>query len=129
MKISILIARILLGLIFFVFGLNHLVPFLHEPKMPPSDAATYAMLLMNHHVMTFVGLLMVIAGLLLLLGRFVPIALVILGPIIVNILMFHFLFHHGGPGPALLSTVLEVFLIFAYRRSFRGIFDAVPQVS
>ena len=124
MRIFTLIARIVLGLIFFVFGLNHLVHFLHEPPMPASDAATYGQLLITHHVMTFVGFLMVLAGLLLLAGRYVPVALVILGPILVNILMFHILFGHPGLPLAAVCTVLEVSLIVAYWRNFRGVFEA-----
>ena len=85
MKIAILIARILLGLLFLVFGANGILHFIPNPPMPPSDATTFATLLMTSHYMTFVGLLMVIAGLLLLVGRYVPLALVILGPILVNI--------------------------------------------
>ncbi len=129
MKIAILISRILLGLVFFVFGLNNI---LHFMKMtpPPGDAGTFLGLLMAHNFMTFVGLLMVIAGLLLLVGRYVPLALVLLGPILVNILLFHILFAGGaGIGPGLVCTILEVFLIWAYRLSFRGLFDASPEVS
>jgi uncharacterized membrane protein YphA (DoxX/SURF4 family) len=128
-KIAILISRILLGLVFFVFGLNNI---LHFMKMtpPPGDAGTFLGLLMAHNFMTFVGLLMVIAGLLLLVGRYVPLALVLLGPILVNILLFHILFAGGaGIGPGLVCTILEVFLIWAYRLSFRGLFDASPEVS
>jgi putative oxidoreductase len=129
MKIAVLIARILLGLLFFVFGLNGVLHFMKTPPMPPSDATTFATILMNSGYMTFVSLLMVVAGLLLLVGRFVPLALVILGPIIVNILCFHFLLAHGGAIPGLIATVLELFLIWAYRLSFRGLFDAAPEVS
>jgi len=129
LKIAILIARILLGLLFFVFGLNGVLQFMPTPPMPPSDAATFATLLATSHYMAFVSLLMVVAGLLLLVGRFVPLALVILGPILVNILLFHFLLMHGGAAPGLVATVLELFLIWAYRLSFRGLFDAAPEVS
>jgi putative oxidoreductase len=129
MKIAILIARLLLGLLFFVFGLNSILGnFLHLP-MPPGDAATFLGLLYASKYMTFVALLQVIAGLLLLVGRYVPLALVILGPIIVNILCFHFLIAHAGAAPGLVALVLEVFLIWAYRLSFRGLFDAAPEVS
>jgi putative oxidoreductase len=129
MKIAILIARILLGLLFLVFGLNGILHFMKTPPMPPSDAATFATILMNSGYMAFVSVLMVIAGLLLLVGRYVPLALVILGPILVNILCFHFLLAHGGAAPGLIATVLELFLIWAYRLSFRGLFDAAPEVS
>ena len=86
MKIAVLIARILLGLMFLVFGSNDFLHFI-PMQPPPGDAGTYLGILVSHNVMSFVGLLMVIAGLLLLVGRFVPLALVILGPILVNILL------------------------------------------
>ena len=128
MKIAILIARILLGLMFFVFGLNNI---LHFMKMTPptGDAGTYMGILVAHNIMTFVGLLMVIAGVLLLVGRYVPLGLVLLGPILVNILLYHALLEPHGAAPAIIGTVLELFLIWAYRLSFRGLFDAAPEVS
>ncbi len=127
MKIATLIARVLLGAVFLFFGLNNILFFLHMP-MPTGDAGTFAGLLVATKYMTFVALLQVIAGVLLLVGRFVPLALVILGPILVNILLFHFLIAHGGAAPGLLATVLELYLIFVYRLSFRGLFDAAPEI-
>ena len=129
MKIAILVTRILLGLMFFVFGLNNILHFIPMPAMPPSDGVTFSTLLMTHGYMSFVGVLMTIAGLLLLVGRYIPIALVILGPIIVNILLYHVLFHQPGIAAGLVATLLELFLIGAYRLSFRGLFDAAPEVS
>ena len=129
MKIAVLIARILLGLIFLLFGAND---FLHFIPMapPPGDAGTFLGLLMTHNFMNFVGLLTVIAGMLLLVGLYVPLALVLLGPILVNILLFHLLFTGGaGIAPGLISAILELFLIWNYRFSFRGLFDAAPEVS
>jgi uncharacterized membrane protein YphA (DoxX/SURF4 family) len=128
MKIAILIARILLGLAFFAAGLMNILKLAKMGAMPP-DAAAFATLLATHNYMTFVALLMVIGGLLLLVGRFVPLGLVLLGPILVNILLFHILFQAPGVAPGMVLTVLEIFLIWAYRLSFRGLFDAAPEVS
>jgi len=124
MKIAVIIARVLLGLLFLVSGLNGILHFLPAPPMPPSDATTFANLLMASKYMTFVSVLMVIGSLLLLVGKYVPLGLTLLGPIIVNILLFHFTLMHGGAAAGLVAAVLEIFLIVAYRRSFRGIFDA-----
>jgi putative oxidoreductase len=123
----ILVARILLGLVFFVFGLNGILNFM-KGELPPGDAGVYAGILMAHGFMKFIGVLEVIAGLLLLVGRYVPLGLVILGPILVNILLFHLLLMPKGIAPGIVVTVLEVFLIWAYRFSFRGLFDAAPEV-
>jgi putative oxidoreductase len=126
----ILVCRILLGLIFFVFGLNGILHFM-SGALPPGDAGIYIAMLVSHKVVTFVSLCEIIAGLLLLVGRYVPLGLTILGPIIVNILLFHILIETPPVIkemiPGVLVTALEVFLIFAYRRSFRGLFDANPE--
>jgi len=123
MKIAVLIARILLGLVFLVFGLNAFFHFIPTPP-PPGDAGALAMLMYKHGWFVFHGILYTIAGLLLLIGRYVPVALVILGPILVNILVFHITFAPSGIGPGLVCTLLELFLIYAYWPAFAGIFSA-----
>jgi putative oxidoreductase len=123
MKIAVIIARILLGLVFFVFGLNFY--FLFIPQQPlPGDAGTISSLMFVHRWFHFYGLLYVVAGVLLLVGRYVPFALVLLGPILVNILLFHLTLAPSGIGMGLVCTVLEAFLIYAYWPAFRGIFTA-----
>lgn len=126
----ILVSRILLGFIFFFFGMNGILQFMKAP-LPAGDAGTYLGILFTHKVVTFVSLCEIVAGLLLMVGRFVPLALTILGPIIVNILLYHILiltpFSLAAMIPALIVTILEIVLIFQYRLSFRGLFDANPE--
>ena len=129
MKIVVLIARILLGLLFLVFGLNGILHFIPQPPMPPSDATTFATILMTHKYMTFVAVLQVIGGLLVLVGRFVPLGLTILAPILVNILLFHFLLMPQGVAIGLICTVLEIFLIFEYRAAFLKLLHPDPRNS
>src|SRR5258708_32540864 len=88
MKIASLIARLLLGLIFLVFGLNG---FLHFIPMPPPKglAAQFGGAIFVSHYWVVIFGLQVIGGVLLLVNRFVPLALVLLGPVIVNIFFFH----------------------------------------
>jgi len=121
MKIAVLIARILLGLIFVVFGLNIYFNFIPSPPMS-GDVGTLTGLMFKHRWFTFYGILYIVGGLLLLIGRFVPIGLVLLGPIIVNVLLFHLTFNPSGIGPGVLVTVLEIFLIYAYREHFKALF-------
>ena len=117
-----------LGLIFFIFGLNGLLHFLPAPPMPASDATTWITIMMTHHWSAFVAVLQVIAGLLLMVNRFVPLALAILAPILVNILLFHLLLMSGaGIGIGLLCTVLEVILLLVYRRNFYSLFAMNPE--
>jgi uncharacterized membrane protein YphA (DoxX/SURF4 family) len=121
MKIAVLIARILLGLVFLVYGLNYFFHFIPMPPIP-GDAGVLATLLYTHGWLLFHGVLYVIAAVLLLVGRYVPVALVILGPFLVNILVFHITLAPSGIGPGLVCAVLEVFLIWAYWPAFRAIF-------
>jgi uncharacterized membrane protein YphA (DoxX/SURF4 family) len=125
MKIAVIIARILLGLVFLVYGLNDFFHFIPMPPIP-GDAGVLVTILYTHGWLIFHGLLYVIAGVLLLVGRYVPVALVILGPIIVNILVFHLTLFPAGIGPGLVCAVLEIFLIYAYWPAFQGIF--VPRM-
>jgi putative oxidoreductase len=127
MKIAVVIARVLLGLVFLFFGLNNLFHFLPNPPIP-GDAGTISTIMFTHGWITFHGLLYVIAGILLLVGRYVPVALVILGPILVNILLFHFTLMPAGFLPGVVCAVLEIFLIYAYWPAFRGIFTAKMEV-
>jgi putative oxidoreductase len=121
MKIAVLVARILLGLTFLVFGLNGFLNFLHMP-MPPGPAGQYMGVLFMSHYLHAVFLVEVVGGALLLSGQFIPLALVLLGPVIFNILLFHtFLFPAGFP-PALLATLLWFIVFFGVRRAFAGIF-------
>jgi uncharacterized membrane protein YphA (DoxX/SURF4 family) len=86
MRIATIVARILLGLMFLVFGLNGFLHFL-PMKMPPGTAGQYFLLLFITHYVLVVSFFQVLGGLLLLLNRYVALALVILGPILVNILI------------------------------------------
>jgi uncharacterized membrane protein YphA (DoxX/SURF4 family) len=127
MKIAVVIARIVLGLPFLIFGLNNFFHFI--PMQPiPGDAGTLVMIMYTHGWLVFHGILYVVAGLLLVVGRYVPVALVVLGSIIVNILVFHLTLAPSGIGPGLVCAVLEVFLIWAYWPAFRGIFTSKMEV-
>src|SRR5260370_8831049 len=121
MKIATLIARILLGLLFLVFGLNG---FLHFIPMapPPGLAGQYMGALFFSHYLVAVFLLQTIGGALLLANRFVPLALVLLGPVLVNILLFHALMAPEGLPMALFATVLCAILFYSVRRAFAGVF-------
>lgn len=128
MKYAILIARLLLGVIFLFFGANSILHFL-PMHTPPGDAGLFLSLLATHKYVPLLGLIEVAAGILLLVGRFVPLALTLLGPIVVNIFLFHLLFAdvRNMLPFAVLVVLLELFLIFAYRLAFRGIFSAGPE--
>ncbi len=124
MKIVVLIARILLGLVFVVFGLNGFLNFIPQPPIPPSDMLTFITVMGRSHYMMPVFTVQVIGGALLLIGRFVPLALALLGPVIVNILITHIVFQPAGLPPGAIAAVLWLVLFFAYRKYFASIFTA-----
>jgi len=127
MKIVVLISRILLGLPFVVFGANGLHPFLPMPPPPPGLAGQYVGALFQSHYALVPFSVQLIGGILLLVGRYVPLALAILGPVIVNILCFHIFLLSTGIGLAIIVAILWFFLFFYYRRSFAGLFEARPE--
>jgi putative oxidoreductase len=95
-EIATLIARILLGLMFLVFGLNLFLNFL--PAVFPSGlAGQFLTVLIQSHYVLFIGAIQVASGVLLLVNRYVPLALTMLGPVIVNILLYHLLMARGRP--------------------------------
>lgn len=128
MKIAALVVRLLLGLVFLVFGLNKIVPFI-PATLPPGDAGAWAVLMVHHHWFAAVGVFESVGGLLLLSGRFVPLGLAVLAPVCVNILLFSFLLAPAGLAPGLIAAVMELFLLYAYRGYFQQLLVARAQVS
>ncbi|MBV8968880.1 MAG: hypothetical protein JO331_07445 [Verrucomicrobia bacterium] len=122
MKILFIIARFLLGLIFLVFGLNGFLHFI-PMSLPEGVAGQFFGALFASHYLVFIFLLQLIGGLLLLIGRYVPLALTLLGPVIVNILLFHLLMASSGLGLALVVMVLWAVVASQNWSAFRGLFQ------
>jgi putative oxidoreductase len=127
MKIAVLISRILLGLVFVVFGLNGFLNFLHAP-MPSGAAGQYMAALASTHYIHVIFLVQLVGGLLLLSGQWIPLALVLLGPVIVNILLFHATMQPSGLPPGVLAAILWFIIFFGVRRAFAGIFAQKVQI-
>ena len=126
MKIVTIIARVLLGLIFVVFGSNAFLNFIPMPPPPPGLAGDYTKVFLASGYVYFIGGFQLIGGLLLLIARFVPLGLTILGAIIVNIWLFHILMapEPAAMVPAFVVSILELFLVWRYRDAFAGILRA-----
>lgn len=123
MKYIFVIARVLLGLVFTVFGLNAFLHFFPSPPVAGLAGQFMGALLGSHYYVIAFGTEL-IGGALLLSNRYVPLALTMLGPVIVNILSFHIFLDSENMAPALVGTVLW-FLVFAQARSsFAGLFVA-----
>ena len=114
------IVRILLGLMFLVFGLNGFLNFMPAPKDMPQDIMTVSGALVKGGYMTVVSGTEVLVALMLLSGLFVPLALALLAPIVVGIITFHIYLAPATIGPGVVVLVLELYLAWAYRDAFRS---------
>jgi putative oxidoreductase len=122
MKILVLIARILLGLVFFAFGLIGFLPFVPKGPMPTGLAGQFVTALVQSHYGLVVDALQIAGGALLLINRYVPLGLTLLGPIIVNIFLYHLLLYHMGVGIAIIVAILWCIVAYYHRQSFAGLF-------
>jgi hypothetical protein len=120
------VARILLGLPLLVFGLNGFLNFIPPPSTPlPEGAAAFAGALFNTgYMMQLIGATHLIVGVLLVVNRFVPLALALFAPFIVNSLAFHIFLERSGLPMALAFAALEIYLAWAYRHAYRGMLAA-----
>ena len=118
MKIASSTARVLLGILFTVFGLNGFLHFLSMGPTPSGLAGQYLGVLFQSHYLSFVFGVELIAGLLLLVNRYVPLALTALAALLVNILLFHALMAPGGLPLAMVALVLWVASVWNVRSAF-----------
>jgi uncharacterized membrane protein YphA (DoxX/SURF4 family) len=123
MKYIFVIARVLLGLVFTVFGLNAFLHFIPTPPVPGLAGQFMGALLGSHYYVIAFGT-EVIGGVLLFSNRYVPLALTMLGPVIVNILSFHMFLDSENMAPAIVVTVLWFVVFSQVRSSFAGLFEA-----
>ena len=116
--------RILLGLMFLVFGLNGFLNFMPPPKEMPQEIMNVMGSLMKAGYMTVVSGAEVLVAVMLLTNRFVPLALTLLAPIVVGILTFHIAMAPATIGPGIVVLLMELYLIWAYRGAFRPMLAA-----
>jgi putative oxidoreductase len=120
------IVRYLLGLPLVVFGLNGFLNFIPPPETPmPEKAMAFAGALFNSgYMMQLIGATLLIVGVLLVLNRFVPLALALFAPFIVNSVAFHIFLERSGLPMAIVFLALELYLAWAYRNAFRPMLAA-----
>ena len=118
MKILTLIARLLLGLMFVVFGSNAFLHFMPMPPLPETPGGRFIGAMLDSGYIYAVALCQIVGGALLLAGRFVPLGLVILGPVVVNIVLYHIFMDLAGMGVAVCVAVFFLFLLWRYREAF-----------
>ncbi|HMI82833.1 MAG TPA: DoxX family protein [Polyangiaceae bacterium] len=115
-------ARVLLGLVFFTFGLDGFLHFVPQPDpstMPPGSVALAGALMASGYMFPLIKGTEVLVGTLLLANRFVPLALVLLAPVIVNIVLFHAFLAPSGVGLAVVLVALQLFLAWTNRAAYR----------
>ena len=123
MKILTIIARVLLGLMFAVFGSN---AFLHFLPMPPMSghAGDFIGSMFATGYLQAIAAIEVLAGLLLISGRYVPLGLTLLSPIVVNIVLYHLFMDRSGMPMALVVSAITLFLAWRNRDAFAGLLRA-----
>jgi hypothetical protein len=117
-----------LGIIFAFFGSNVMFQFLPTPPMPPGELKDFMTVMSTTHYLWVVGFFQFVPGILLLINRYVPLALTVLAAMIVNILTTHIFVMHGGgliPFPVLV-VILWLIVFWNVRSAFAGIFQARP---
>ena len=119
-----MILQILLGLLLLVFGLNKFFGFLPMPVMQGAAGNFMGALLATGYMMKMVAVVEVLVGSLLLLRKFVPLALLLLVPISVNIMAFHLFLDLPGIGGAAVVAFLNLYLLIVNRAAFKGIFKS-----
>lgn len=118
-------ARVLMGLLFCLTGLNGFLRFLPEPDPStiPANAGTFmGGLMATGYMFPMIAGTQLLVGILLVTNLFVPLALVLIAPIVVNIIAFHLFLAPSGTGIALIVLALEIFLIYSYRHAYRPLF-------
>lgn len=112
--------RVLMGLIFCVTGLNGFLSFLPQTPMPEGAAAFAGAMLKTGYLFQLIMGTQLIVGLLLVTNRFVPLALALIAPIVVNIVAFHVFLAPSGLPLAVVVLALEVYLAWAYRSAYHA---------
>lgn len=122
MRIAVVICRLLMGLVFVVFGLNGFLHFIPQPPNPPGLMSDFFRVMMESHYLVLPFTIQLLCGILFLAGQYIPLALVLIGPVIVNILMFHVLLAPAGIAPGLVVAILWCVVAYANRDALAGIF-------
>ena len=124
MKIAMVIVRTLIGLLFIVSSLIYFLNLVEPPELTGAMKTFNEGLAASGYFFTLLKVTELVCGILLVIGRFVPLALVILAPIVVNIFMVHVFLERSGLPIAIVLVLAFIFLGWYYRENFRGLFEA-----
>jgi len=125
------VGRVLLGLPFFVFGLNYFIPFMPMPPPPEGPQGAFFAGLVVTHILAAAKVVEVVSGLLLLANRFVPLALTILAPVLIAIVLINAAYNPSQLGLPIVLVLIELALAWHHRHAFAGVLraKATPEVA
>jgi len=127
MKIAATVARYLMGVIFLVFGMNMFLHFIPNPPIPPGPLADFTRAFAVSHYDIAIGFFQVAPAILLLINRYVPLALTVLAGMIINIDLTHITMAPSGLPMAAVVSLLWLLVFLRVRSNFAGIFSPTPQ--
>ena len=113
--------RIILGLILLIFGLNKFLNFMPMPPLPEGAGNFMKALIDTGYMMPLIALVEIVSGILLLINKYVPVALLILAPLSVNIVAFHAMLAPSGIAPAALVAILNILLLLSNKDKFSSV--------
>jgi uncharacterized membrane protein YphA (DoxX/SURF4 family) len=122
------VARIFMGAVFLLFGLNAFLQFAPMPPPPPAAGAFIGALIATGYLFPLIKVTEIVVAVLLLSGRFVPLALTVIAPILVNIVAFHVAFAPAGLAIPLVLLAAEIYLAWSYRDVFAPLLRAKATV-
>jgi len=117
-----MVLRIILGLILIVFGANKFIGFMPSPELPEAAGNFMGALASTGYMFPLIGAVEVIVGILLILNKWVPFAVVLLAPVAVNMVLFHLKLAPGGIVPSALVAIINGFLIYVNWDKFKALF-------
>ena len=117
-KTIILLARIILGALLVIFGLNKIFFFMPMPQLPPGADELMGAFAQSGYIFPLLIVVEIGTGILLLINLFTPLALILLAPLSVNIMLFHMALDPLGIGAAAIVFLLNLFLLISYRDKF-----------
>ncbi|MFK5855212.1 MAG: DoxX family membrane protein [Bacteroidota bacterium] len=123
MKITKIIARVILGLILVVFGLNGFLQFMPMPEMTAEAGELMGAMAKAGYFFPIIAIVEIIVGLLLLINKYTALALIVLFPIMLNAFLFHLFLDIAGIGAATLALILNIFLVITNKEKYKGILE------
>ncbi len=123
MKITKIIARIVLGLILVLFGLNGFLQFMPMPEMTAEAGELMGAMAKAGYFFPIIAIVEIIVGILLLINKYTALALIVLFPIMLNAFLFHLFLDIAGIGGAALAVTLNTFLLIADKEKYKGVLE------